>query len=252
MRYLFVVLFSLTTLTASAVDFTKLSRSQAVSTTYPATFKCYVDVALFLKPDKEANGPLYLTVSYIIGSDTLNDKIKVEGNTNSVIKQLFLDEEERLTVSVRLNNENLEQVENIEGSLRIVRNPDFKPTDDQGKTAFLSGVWKSDQTPLFRIVNKDSVPQFFRLKMDFNEQFEYDKLFFKLKVISPSVGIQILEKSITIHESHIVDTREKSFSLDFKEIEMIKPGTYYFQVIPDMAVTRVNGVEKVNYEIVKE
>lgn len=252
MRYILVFLFTTLCLSSFGVDFSKLSRNEAVSTTYPANFKCYVDVALFLKTGEDVNGPLFLTVSYILGSDTLNDQIKVDGNTNQVIKQLFLDEEERLTVSVKLNNENIEQVEGIEGSLRIVRNPDFKPTDDQGKTEFLSGVWKSDQTPLFRIVNKDSVPQFFRLKMMFNEQFEYDKLYFKLKVISPIVGIQVLEKSVGIHESDERKMTNKSFEIDVKEIEMLKPGTYYFQVIPNMTASRVNGVEKVGYEIVRE
>lgn len=251
MRFIFLTLLTIFCSSSFAVDFTSLSRDEPVSTTYPATFKCYVDVALSLKLE-QTKRPLYLTVTYIIGNDTMNDQITASDDLNIVLKQLFLDDTERLTVSVKLNNQDTEEVSGIEGSLRIVRNPDFKPTDDQGKTEFLSGVWKSDQTPLFRIVNKDSVPQFFRLKINFNEQFEFDRFFFKMKVISPSVGIQLLDKEIVVNEDRSVSSRARSFSLDMKEIDMEIPGTYYFQIIPNMSAGRVNGIGKVDYEIVRE
>lgn len=250
------ILISLTLLVLSsnlfAVDFTKLSRSQPVSTTYPATFKCYVDVALFLNLGDAVQHPTFLTLQYVIGTDTLHDRIEVSGNVNKVVKQLFLDEEERLTVSLSLNNQETENIEGIEGSLRVVRNPDFKPTEDQGKTEFLSNVWKSDQTPLFRIVNKDSVPQFFRLKMAFTEQFEFDRFYFKVKVISPKEGIVILDKTLVVNESTDLEMRPESFALDLEEIDMTTPGTYYFQIIPNMVSNRVNGVGDIGYEIVPE
>lgn len=252
MRLIFSLALLLSFSSSYAVDFTKLSRSEPVTTTYPATFKCYVDVALFLNTKDSTTEPIFLTVSYIIGKDTLNDRIQVNGNTNKVIKQLFLDEEERLTVSLRLNNENLQTFDEIEGSLRVVRNPDFKPSDEHGKTEFLSDVWKSDQTPLFRIASKDSVPHTFRLKMSFSEQFEFDNFYFKIKVISPKDGIIVLDKSLAVNESANLSLRPRSFSLDIKEIDMTMPGTYYFQIIPNMASNRVNGISKISYEIVSE
>lgn len=252
MRLFIALMLTLKAATSFGVDFTKLSRTEPVATVYPATFKCYVDISLFVNATNVFDKPVFLRVSYIIGNDTLNDNIEFRRGLNTVIKQLFLDEGERLTVSIQLNNGNITVLEGIEGSLRVVRNPDFQQTDDFGKSTFLSGVWKSDQTPLFRIPIEDSIPQFFRLKMAFNQNYEYDKFHFKIKVISPKDGIVMLDKAIDINESASIDLRSRSYTLDIKEIDMAQPGTYYFQVIPNMVSQRVNGVDKITYEIVSE
>lgn len=252
MRFLFALSLLLQTMSVMAVDFSELSNNKPVSTVYPATFKCYVDVALFLNTEGVYERPVFLRVSYIIGSDTLNDNIQVDGNHNGVIKQLFLDEDEHLTVNIRLNNGDIETIEGLEGSLRVVRNPDFQPTEDLGKSTFLSGVWKSEQTPLFRIPIKDSIPQYFRLKIDFNKNYEFDKLYFELKVISPLDGIVMLNKEIFVNENPAIELRTRSYAMDIKEIDMSHPGTYYFQVMNDMAVDRLNGIDKISYEIVQE
>lgn len=237
---------------AYSVDFTKISRDEPVSTVYPANFKCYVDVSLFVDVGVVYSQPLFLKVSYIIGTDTLNDNIKIDGSRNAVIKQFFLDEGERLTTIVKLNNGETNEINGIEGSLRIVRNPDFAPIDDQGKNTFLSGVWKEDQTPLFRVGIKDSVPQIFRFKLSINKNYEFDKFFFKVKVISPSAGILMLDKVITINEEEELEGRNKTFSIDLEEIDLETPGSYYFQVMQDMAYNRINGIDKIEYEILPQ
>lgn len=249
---LFILFFSFISATVSAVDFTKISRLEPVSTAYPATFKSYVDVSLFLNVEERYNNPIHLRVIYIIGNDTLSDNLVVNGTVNKVVKQLFLDEGERVTVQIFLNNSDIELIDNIEGSLRIVRNPDFQPTKSSGKTSFLSNVWKSDQTPLFRLNIKDSIPQLFRLKLSLNENYEFDVLHLKLKVISPSAGIVMLEKSLAINETNTVAMRKRNFDIDISEIDLATAGTYYFQVMSNMAYSRLNGVEKVDYEIVPE
>lgn len=252
MKLRLLALFALISLSAQAVDFSKLSRNEPVSTAYPATFKCFVDVSLFLNVPESYKQPVFLRVSYIIGTDTLNDNITVKGSTNQVIKQLFLDENERATVQLLLNNSDINQLDGVEGSLRIVRNPEFKPEDSKGKHMFLSGVWKSDQTPLFRIGIKDSIPQIFRLNLTLNENYEFDKLFLQLKVISPKAGIIMVDKAITINEADNVTSRNRTYNIDISEIDLSTPGTYYFQVMQNMVFDRVNGIENIDYEIVQE
>ena len=65
--------------------------------------------------------------------------------------------------------------------------------------------------------------------MDFNQNYEYDKFYFKMKVISPKDGIVMLDKSIDVNENAAIDLRTRSYSVDIKEIDMIQPGTYYFK-----------------------
>ena len=253
MKILLTVLLLLLNASISfGVDFTKLSRTEPVTTVYPSNFKCYVDVSLFLNATEAYSGQLFLRVSYVIGSDTLNDNLSISGSHNAVIKQLFLDEGERLTAFVHLNNGEIEELENIEGSLRIVRNPDFQPTEEQGKNTFLSGVWKSDQTPLFRVGIKDSIPQVFRLKLFFNRNYEYDRLYFKMKIISPATGIVMLTKEVIVNEEGTLESRNKIFTVDVGEIDLSTIGTYYFQIMPNMQAERINGIEKIEYDIVRQ
>ena len=198
MRLLITIVLLLQTITSFGVDFTKLSRDEPITTVYPANFKCYVDVSLFVDVTEVYNGPVFLRVSYIIGNDTLNDNVMIDGSINSIVKQLFLDEGERLTAIIHLNNGETETIEGIQGALRIVRNPEFDEGSQQGNNTFLSSVWKSDQTPLFRIAMEDDAPQIFRLKLSLNENYEFDRLYLKMKVISPSAGIIMLDKEIVV------------------------------------------------------
>ena len=252
MKFLITGLLLLQTIASFGVDFTKLSRDEPITTAYPANFKCYVDVSLFLNATDAYKGSIFLRVSYIIGNDTLNDNLTVNGSFNRVIKQVFLDENERLTVIIHLNNGETEVIDGIEGSLRIVRNPEFQPTDDQGKSTFLSGVWKSDQTPLFRVAIKDSVSQLFRLKLTMNENYEFDKFYFKMKVISPSAGILMLQRVVNVNDRPALEMRKKTFSVDIEEVDLSAPGTYYFQVMQNMTGMRVNGIDRIDYEIVPQ
>jgi hypothetical protein len=252
MRFYFSLVLTLFAFNAYSVDFTKLSRDEPVITVYPANFKCYVDVSLFLDVANAYSQPIYLRVSYIIGDDTLNDNLKITGSHNAVIKQFFLDEGERLTTIIKLNNGETNEIEGIEGSLRIVRNPDFTPVDSKGKNTFLSGVWKSDQTPLFRVSVKDSIPKLFRLNLSLNQNYEFDKFYFNVKVISPSAGILMLDEELTINEEPALEGRKKTIRIDLQEIDLKTSGSYYFQVMQNMESIRVNGIEKIEYEVVPQ
>ena len=252
MKYLFGLALTLLAFNSFSVDFTKISRNEPITTVYPANFKCYVDVSLFVNAVDVYSGPIFLRVSYIIGLDTLNDNIVVDGSLNKVVKQLFLDEGERLTTIIRLNNGETEEINGIEGSLRIVRNPEFQPAKEQGKNIFLSGVWNSNQTPLFRVSIKNTTPKLFRLKLSLNANFEYDKVYLKMKVISPSAGILMLDKEINVTDQPALEMRKKTFTVDGEEVDLSTAGSYYFQVMQNMAGTRVNGIDKIEYEIVPQ
>ncbi len=252
MRFLIAIALLFQAMSSFAVDFSKLSRTEPVTTSYPATLKCYVDVSLFLNATPVFDGTVFLRVSYIIGLDTLNDNLTVDGSFNGVIKQLFLDEGERVTAIIHLNNSKSQEIDGIEGSLSIVRNPEFNLSESEGKNTFLSGVWKSDQTPLFRVAVQDESPKTFRLKVTVNENYEFDKLYLKMKVISPSAGIVMVEKEVNVNERPALELRKKTFTIDIEEIDLKTAGTYYFQVMQNMAGIRLNGIDKIEYQIVPQ
>lgn len=253
MRLLFLSVLLITTIASYAVDFAKLSRNEPVSATYQANFKCYIDVSFFLDLSSSPATTGFVRFSYVIGQDTLNDLLQVDKSYNAVVKRIFLDEGEHLTVSAYLANAETELLDGIDGSLRLVRNPELEPSDDQGKNTFMGSIWKSDQTPLFRIVLKEGeASKKFKLTVKLNENFEYDKLLLKVKVISPVAGIVMVEKALNVNESKNVERRKRSISITFDEIQISQPGSYYFQVMQNMTGARINGVEMVSYELVSE
>jgi hypothetical protein len=240
------------TMLAFGVEFNRLSRTEPVTASYQPAARCVADVSFFLNKAGAYNGKIFVRINYVIGKDTLTDHLVVDANFNGVIKQLLLNEGEKVTALVYLENANIEVIEKLEGSIRMVQNTKLIPTDDKGKNLFLSGVWISDQMPLFRVTVTDSVPHLLRLKLTFNESYDYDKLFFNLKVVSKSSGINMVEKELTVTENAVVEARKRSFTIDLTEINLSVAETYYIQVIQNMACNRINGIDRIEHELLKQ
>lgn len=252
MKFLAVFLLILQTALAFGVDFSKLSRTEGVTATYQPPARCIADVSLFLNKAGSYKGKIFVKVSYVIGKDTLTDHLTIDQNFNGVIKQLLLNEGEKVTALIYLENSNVEEIAVLEGSIRMVQNTKLIPTDDKGMNSFLGGVWMADQMPLFRVTVKDSMPHLLRLKLTFNENYDYDKLYFNLKVVSKSTGISMFNRELTITDKPSVEARKKFFTIDLNEINLSIPETYYIQVISNMTCNRVNGIEKIEHELVKQ
>jgi hypothetical protein len=240
------------TMVVFGVDFNRLSTTEAVTATYQPPARCIADVSFFLNKAGAYNGKIFVRVDYVIGNDTLIDHLVFDANFNGVIKQLLLNDGEKVTVLVYLENSNAEVIEKLEGSIRMVQNTKLIPTDDKGKNSFLSGVWMADQMPLFRVTVTDSVPHLLRLKLSFNENYDYDKLFFNLKVVSKSSGITMFKKELTVTENALVEARKRSFTIDLTEIGLSVPETYYIQIIQNMACNRINGIDRIEHELLKQ
>jgi hypothetical protein len=73
-----------------------------------------------------------------------------------------------------------------------------------------------------------------------------------MKVISPSAGILMLDKEISVIDQPTLDMRKKIFTVDVEEVDLSTAGTYYFQVMQNMTGIRLNGVDKIEYEIVPQ
>lgn len=252
MRLIVILLLSTLPLLTNAVDFSQLSTSTPVSTTYNANFKCYVDASFFLDLQDAPAQSVFVRATYIIGTDTLNDLVKVDQHFDGVLKRIFLDEGERLTILLRMNTDGLDRVDGIKGSLQAIRNPDIKPDPPNAGNSFENNIWRTGFTPLFRVVKEDSVPQTMQLEISFDQNYEFDRLFFKVKVISPADGILMLDKAIVVNEENYVTMRSKKVQLDLTEVDMSVPGTYYFQVMQNMAQDRVNGVQHIDHKLVPQ
>jgi len=251
----FFTLFLLAVLplvSAQAVEFTSLSRTEPVSLTHTAEFSAYVDFTLALSGDVLASQPIYLRVRYIIGNDTLTDNSAVSGNRNGQVKQLLLKEGERVTAQIFLNNGNLESIEGIEGSFRAATNTQLTVSKDIVGATFPGNVWIREHNPLFRVKLDGVAPRDVQLTFHFDGNFEFDAFHFKVKVISPEQGILMLPGTISVTDEPVLNLRDKKVTMTLEGVNFSYQGSYYLQVMHAMKQERVNGIYKVSYEVVAQ
>lgn len=252
MRIFLLITCLTATFSAHAVEFTSIARSQPVTLVHAADFTAYVDISLNLNTEKATGKTLHLRLRYIIGNDTLHDNLTVTDGHSDVVKQLLMNEGERLTAQVLLNNAEVDFIEGLEGSFRASTNGIVKVTSALGQAEFLGNVWLRELNPLFRVKFEDASPRKAQLIFNLDGNYEYDALHFKVKVISPEQGILFLTRSVTVTEDAMLQTRNRTLRLLLDGVNFSYPGSYYLQVTHTMQPDRVNGVQKVSYEVVAQ
>jgi len=234
---------------AEAVTFNSIDRNVPVKARYEAFEQSVVDVMLQLDARTESRKDYYLRFLYVIGVDTLTDHQLIDGSHKGIVKRLRLDATESVEVLIYLHDRNLESLTDITGELTIVRDPGVRYTDESSLPSFTGTVWDRQQIPLFRIVKQDSARQVLAIKFDLTENYEYDRLYFNIKLINPSLGIQVLSKTVEVNPANARDLKQQLISIDIPELALNEKGTYYMQIIQRMGSKRVNGVKKVYYSL---
>lgn len=252
MRFSILIALLTASFSSHAVDFTSISRTAPITLVHAAEFTAYVDISLKLNTENASGKTLYLRLRYIIGNDTLHDNLTVKDSHSGVVKQLLMNEGERLTAQVLLNNAEIEMVEGLQGSFRASTNSIVRVPTALGQSEFLGHVWLREQNPLFRVRFEDAGPREVQLVFNLDENYEFDALHFKVKVISPEQGILFLTRSATVTEEAQQQWRKRTLRLSLDGVNFSYPGSYYLQVMHTMLPDRVNGVEQVSYEVVAQ
>ncbi len=247
-----LLLFLIVSLSVSAEDFAFLSRNYPVKSSFKAESKTTIDVKFKLNSSKSRRRDLYLRAIYVIGKDTLTDFLHYSSNYDGLIKQVVMNSGERLEIFLYLNNDEVEEVKNLTGTINL--NPGgIVPTNLKAhKNVFAGTVWNAEDPVLFKIIKTDSIQQMLRVNFAFTENFEFDRLFVRVKVISPEQGIVVLNKEIEVNTSDFLEYSKNTIKTEIQEIVVRSPGTYYLQVTHQMQNLRVNGVDNASYELVKQ
>lgn len=244
-----VLLFLCIAIVSSAVEFTSLVREKPLIVSYTANKNINVSFLLNLKSLKEVKLDIYLNVRYIINNDTLNDYLYFGEAYTGMIKELYLEAGDSVYAYVYLNNEGVGKIENLKGSLIIKDGPGLDMQSTGEVCRFTGTVWKDDQLPLFRISKVDENRQQLRIEVQLTENYEFDKLYMKIKVVSPAQGILLFSKELAVNDQPDLGFRRKTVDIDFTDLEIHKAGSYYIQVFHQMAQSRVNGVEYISYRL---
>ncbi len=237
-------------LAANAVEFTTLSRTQPITLVHTAEFSAYVNISLTLSGQTLTKAPLYLHISYIIGTDTLNDHMKVDTDRNGRVKQLLLKEGERLTALIYLHNADIDNVDGLTGSFRAVTDTLLTVSKDIIGSSFPGNVWIREHNPLFRIKLDEAKPRTVKLTFHLDGNYAFDDLHFKIKVISPQQGILLLPRTIDVTDEALLDFNNKTVTITIEGVNFSYPGSYYLQLMQTMKQDRVNGISKVSYEVI--
>lgn len=244
-----VVLFLCFALVSSAVDFTSLVREKPLMVSYTAEKNTNVSFLFNVKNAKESKLDIYLKVLYIINTDTLNDYLYFGDGFTGMIKELFLEAGDSVKAYLYLNNEETAKIDNLKGSFTAKAGPGIDMSSTGEVCHFTGTVWKDDQLPLFRISKTDEKSQQLSIDVELTENYEFDKLFVKIKVVSPAQGILLFSKELVVNEEQHIAFRRKTVKIDFPDLEVQKTGSYYIQVFHQMGQSRVNGVESISYRL---
>ncbi len=250
MRVLFIFLCAISlTGNTLALEFSTLSKYKPTQISYTTANKTYVSFALKISPDKPLKSDLFIRVQYEIGSDTLNDYIYTDGEYDGIIKELFLDAGESVTVSLFLNNSGMDFINDLNGSIDIEKKEDTDVSSDEGAFHFVGSVWKLDESPIFRISKTDSEQKSLVLKFSLTENYEFDVLFIRAKIISPMQGILMLNKTVEVNNEAFLPYKGKTVEVTFPDLHMDKPGSYYVQLTHEHHSRRVNGIQSISWEL---
>ena len=235
-----------------AEDFAFLSRNYPVKTSFKADFKTIVDVKFKLNSSKSKRRDLYLRAIYIIGNDTITDYLHYSGNYDGIAKQFAVNTGEKVEVFLYLNNEEIEEVKNLSGSISLVAGGTLPLNSKPNKNIFPGTVWNAEDPILFKITKADEINQALRVNFAFTENFEFDRLFLRIKVISPEQGIVVLSKEIEVNTSDFLEYSKNTIKTEIPEIVVRIPGIYYLQISHQMQNIRVNGIDNASYELIKQ
>lgn len=232
-----------------AVEFTSLSKYKPVEISYSAANKTFASFVLKVAPDKPLKTDLFIRIKYIIGQDTLNDYVYTDGEYDGVVKELFLDAGETVTALLYLNNMGIDFVNDLSGSITINKADDTNVEAAEGTFRFVGDVWRVGESPIFRITKTDSEQKSLVLKFNLTENFEYDMLFIRTKVISPMQGILIINKNVNVNSEAFLPYKSTTVEVQFPDLHIDKPGSYYVQLTHEHTAKRINGIQSTSWEL---
>jgi hypothetical protein len=247
--HLIVLLLFVFGFNSFAVDFTSLVREKPLMVIYTADKNINVSFMFSVKNMKESKLDIYLNVCYIIGNDTLNDYLYFGESYTGMIKDIYLEKGDSVQAFIYLNNEETGKIDNLKGSFNVKAGPGEDMTSTGEAYRFTGTIWKEDQLPLFRIAKPDEKKQQMSIDVELTENYEFDKLYVKIKVVSPAQGILLFSKELPVNEEQNIGFRRKTVKIDFPDLEVQKAGSYYVQLFHQMGQSRVNGVESISYHL---
>jgi hypothetical protein len=233
---------------AWSLSFTSLSSTESVAVILETQQKSLVDIVLDVNLTQLNRKSLALKIKCTISGNEFNEYVTLNQNHKGPIKRILMNEGELLKAELFLHESGLKELIPVSGTFDVVRLKSEKVGESVSASTFIGSLWSETQLPLFRVIKEDELKRTLSLKFNFTNQYEYDQLFFKLKVISPTDGILLYEEAVEVNTDQYLSQKPKSVRADLSKVPIAKAGTYYFQIQHNMQEAYLNGVKSVEYE----
>ena len=228
-----------------SVSFTSLSSTESVAVILETQQKSLVDILVDIDLAKLNRKSLALRIKCTINGSEFTEYVTLEQDHKGPIKRILMNEGELLKAELFLHESGLKQLIPVIGTFDVTRLTNEKVGKSKSGNTFIGNLWADAQLPLFRVVKEDETKRTVSLKFNFTDQFEYDQLFYKLKVISPADGILMYEEAVEVNKEEYVSRNPKSVQVDLSQVPVVESGTYYFQIYQDMEPIYINGIKSV-------
>jgi gliding motility-associated lipoprotein GldH len=240
-----LIIFPLTALT---VTFESLSVEKAVKLAIVAERPQLAN--FYLQFSSAGNAEFYIKIEYIIDKDTLTDYRYINTKFEGIIKEINLNKATVVTANLYLHTMGINKLDSIIGEFKYKLSPIRESDDQEGERKFTGSIWGANEQVLFKINKQVEDGHKLMLTLTTNENFNYDKLFLKIKAVSPTDGILLIDKTLDINKDDCLDFNGRSLSITLDKFKMSKEGNYYIQISHQMANEYLNGIESIAYEII--
>ena len=246
-KILLFIALVLSTIITHSKSFNELSSFNPISLSYKSDSEGFKNISLLVVNKNEIYDSIPLELKIEIGGEVMTDYFTVGSALNENIKTLFLYQGDSINLTLRVLAKDSLIIKEIKGNIKLSEPMIIKSDGSSSYKTLIGGYWDVNQPLMFHI-NNDSNSYVTKLKVGFGANYEFDKFYYQLNVISPDGSFENFEGKLIINKGNFLSLKPNKLEIS-KEIKIDKKGKYIIELIPLMSRKRINGISSVEYKL---
>ena len=185
--------------------------------------------------------PQELVVAMEIGRDTLYELVSITDTGWSLVKNFPMMAGDTLCMSLLDSTLEAEWSFRSKGLEPVVQNEDFRE--------FTGDIWYYKDVALLRIEKTRDYPEKMNIVVGLQPGFDLDRLFLKVKLIHPTVGVKEVEKEVRLADADELGKTDRLLRVYIPEWTLTEKGRYFLRISHQHYADRLNGIDFVSYEM---
>lgn len=245
-KTLLFIVFTLSVIVTHAKSFNQLSSVDPIHLSYKSDTEGYKNIQLLCVNNNKMYDSIPVELKIEVAGEVMIDYFTLGSTFNENVKTLFLYEGDSVDVHLRVLTKDSIEIQEINGNIKLNDPMIIKSDGSPLYKTLIGGYWDAKQALMFHINNKDSMSYIAKFKVGFGLNYEFDKFYYSINVLSPDASFETIEGMLVINKGKYLNLKPTIRTLS-QEIKIEKKGKYIIELIPFMNRQRVNGINSVEY-----